>query len=95
LIKGGFWESLGFSGQRRWAAALLYQVIRRRRGLGLALWRGGFFGDARAFEETRVLRAPQLETAARILGRKTDIMTRRSLHPVLRKGIAASALQIF
>jgi uncharacterized protein len=35
------------------------------------------------------------ETAARIRGRKTDIMTRRSLHPVLRKGIAASALQIF
>ena len=35
------------------------------------------------------------EAAARILGRKTDIMTRRSLHPVLRERIEASALQIF
>ena len=35
------------------------------------------------------------ETAARILGRKTDIMTRRSLHPLLRKQIEASALQVF
>jgi len=35
------------------------------------------------------------ETAARILGRKTDIMTRRSLHPILRKQIEASALQVF
>jgi uncharacterized protein len=33
--------------------------------------------------------------AARILGCKTDIMTRRSLHPVLRKQIEASALQVF
>jgi uncharacterized protein len=35
------------------------------------------------------------EVAARILGRKTDIMTRRSLHPVLRERIEASALQVF
>jgi hypothetical protein len=35
------------------------------------------------------------EAAARILGRKTDIMTRRSLHPVLREHIEASALQVF
>jgi predicted nucleotidyltransferase len=35
------------------------------------------------------------DTAARILGRKTDIMTRRSLHPVLREQIEASALQVF
>jgi predicted nucleotidyltransferase len=35
------------------------------------------------------------DTAARILGRKTDIMTRRSLHPVLRRQIEASALQVF
>lgn len=35
------------------------------------------------------------ETAARILGRKTDIMTRRSLHPVLREQIEASALPVF
>jgi hypothetical protein len=35
------------------------------------------------------------EVAARILGRKTDIMTRRSLHPVLRERIEASALRIF
>ena len=35
------------------------------------------------------------EAAARILGRKTDIMTRRSLHPVLRERIEASALQVF
>ena len=35
------------------------------------------------------------DTAVRILGRKTDIMTRRSLHPVLRQRIEASALQVF
>ena len=35
------------------------------------------------------------DAAARILGRKTDIMTRRSLHPVLSEGIEASALQVF
>ncbi len=35
------------------------------------------------------------ETAVRILGCKTDIMTRRSLHPVLRAGIEASAQQVF
>jgi uncharacterized protein len=35
------------------------------------------------------------ETASRILGRKADIMTRRSLHRVLRAGIEASALQVF
>jgi predicted nucleotidyltransferase len=35
------------------------------------------------------------DAAARILGRNTDIMTRRSLHPVLRERIEASALQVF
>lgn len=35
------------------------------------------------------------DTAARILGRNTDIMTRASLHPVLRPQIEASALQVF
>jgi predicted nucleotidyltransferase len=35
------------------------------------------------------------EATARILGRKADIMTRRSLHPVLRAGIEASAQQVF
>ena len=35
------------------------------------------------------------ERAAEILGCKTDIMTRRSLHPVVRKRIEASALQVF
>ncbi len=35
------------------------------------------------------------ETAARILGREADIMTRRSLHPLLRERIEASALQVF
>jgi len=35
------------------------------------------------------------ERASEILGRKTDIMTRRSLHRVLRKDIEASALQVF
>lgn len=35
------------------------------------------------------------EQAARILGRKTDIMTRDSLHKVLRARIEASALQVF
>lgn len=35
------------------------------------------------------------ETATRILGREADIMTRRSLHRVLRDRIEASALQVF
>jgi len=35
------------------------------------------------------------ETAARILGRQTDIMSRRSLHPALRQRIEASALRVF
>jgi predicted nucleotidyltransferase len=35
------------------------------------------------------------DAAARILGRKTDIMTRRSLHPALRKRIEASAMKVF
>jgi predicted nucleotidyltransferase len=35
------------------------------------------------------------EIASRILGRKADIMTRRSLHRVLRDRIEASALQVF
>ena len=35
------------------------------------------------------------ERASAILGRKADIMTRDSLHKVLREGIEASALQVF
>jgi predicted nucleotidyltransferase len=35
------------------------------------------------------------DAAARILGHKTDIMTRRSLHRVLRERIEASAPQVF
>ena len=35
------------------------------------------------------------DAAVRILGRKTDIMTRRSLHPALRERIEVSALQVF
>ena len=35
------------------------------------------------------------EFAARILGCKTEIMTRASLHPVLRERIEASALRVF
>ena len=35
------------------------------------------------------------DTAVRILGRQADIMTRASLHPVLRPQIEASALQVF
>jgi predicted nucleotidyltransferase len=35
------------------------------------------------------------ERAAEILGRRTDIMTRRSLHPLLRQRIETSALQVF
>jgi len=35
------------------------------------------------------------EFASRILGCKTEIMTRASLHPVLRKRIEASALRVF
>jgi predicted nucleotidyltransferase len=35
------------------------------------------------------------ERASEILGRKADIMTRRSLHRVLRGHIEASALQVF
>jgi hypothetical protein len=40
-------------------------------------------------------RAHRKDAAARILGQKTGIMTRRSLHPVLRERIEASALQVF
>jgi uncharacterized protein len=35
------------------------------------------------------------EETTRILGRKADIMTRDSLHKVLRSQIEASALQVF
>jgi uncharacterized protein len=35
------------------------------------------------------------DTAARILGRKTDIMTRDSLHKTLRPQIESTALQVF
>lgn len=35
------------------------------------------------------------EAARRILGRKADVLTRRSLHPALRAGIEASALLVF
>jgi uncharacterized protein len=35
------------------------------------------------------------EEASRILGRKVDIMTRDSLHKVLRSRIEAAALQVF
>jgi predicted nucleotidyltransferase len=35
------------------------------------------------------------ERATQILGRKTDIMTRGSLHRTLRQKIEASALQVF
>ncbi len=35
------------------------------------------------------------EAAACVLGCKTDIMTRRSLHPALRQRIEASAVQVF
>jgi predicted nucleotidyltransferase len=35
------------------------------------------------------------ERASEILGRKADIMTRDSLHPILRPRIEATALQVF
>jgi uncharacterized protein len=35
------------------------------------------------------------ERAARILGCKAEIMTRASLHPILRERIEASALRVF
>lgn len=35
------------------------------------------------------------ELASAILGRKADIMTRDSLHPVLRQRIEADALRVF
>src|SRR5215470_8195818 len=35
------------------------------------------------------------DLARSILGRSTDIMTRASLHPVLRKRIEATALRVF
>lgn len=35
------------------------------------------------------------DAAGRILGRKADIMTRRSLHPRLREQIEAAAVQVF
>ena len=36
-----------------------------------------------------------MDAAARTLGRKADVITRASLHPVLRERIEASALQVF
>jgi uncharacterized protein len=35
------------------------------------------------------------ELAARILGRKADVMTRDSIHRVLRPAVEASALRVF
>ncbi len=35
------------------------------------------------------------EAAARFLGCDADVMTRRSLHPLLKRGIEASAVQVF
>jgi predicted nucleotidyltransferase len=35
------------------------------------------------------------EAAGRVLGRKADITTRRSLHPLLKQRIEASALPVF
>ncbi len=35
------------------------------------------------------------EAAARILGRKADVTTRRGLHPRLKQRIEASAVQVF
>jgi uncharacterized protein len=35
------------------------------------------------------------EFAAQVLGRRTEIMTRASLHPVLREQIQGSALRMF
>jgi hypothetical protein len=35
------------------------------------------------------------ELAAGILGTKTDMIPRRGLHPLLRKNIEASAVQVF
>jgi uncharacterized protein len=35
------------------------------------------------------------ERALKILGRRTDIMTRASLHPVLREKIEETALRVF
>jgi predicted nucleotidyltransferase len=36
-----------------------------------------------------------MELAAGILGRKADVMTRDSLHPVLKKRIEESAVRVF
>lgn len=36
-----------------------------------------------------------VKKAARIIGRKTDIMTRDSIHRVLRAGIEANAMRVF
>ena len=36
-----------------------------------------------------------MDAAARILGRKADVMTRASLHPVLWDRMEASVLQVF
>jgi predicted nucleotidyltransferase len=35
------------------------------------------------------------ETAARILGQKTDIMTRGSIHRVIKDRVIATAMQVF
>lgn len=36
-----------------------------------------------------------MEAPARILGRKADVMSRRSIHPRLRERIERSAVQVF
>jgi predicted nucleotidyltransferase len=35
------------------------------------------------------------DVASRILGRKADVMSRRSIHPYLRDRIERAALQVF
>ena len=36
-----------------------------------------------------------MERASSVLGRNADVMTRRSLHPLLREGIEESAVLVF
>jgi hypothetical protein len=76
---------------------------RRRAGKRQTFRRRSFFdhekGKLGLFELMDVLGLFELmdvkEFAARILGRKTDIMTRNSLHPRLKKRIEHSAVLVF
>ena len=83
--------------ERSEAIAKLKQHETELKRLGVEhLYLFGSIARGEAREDSDVdLSSTVKEAAARILGRKADIMTRRSLHPVLRERIEASAMQVF